>query len=431
MTTEKINSSQETVKLLVGSSSLELPVILGTEGEKGIDIGSLRAKTGFITLDPAYMNTGACLSNITFIDGDKGILRYRGIPIETLSAHSNFLETSFLLMFGKLPTQPELTHFSDDIANNCEIDGQSLAIFKGFDATAHPMSVLGTLLFSLASEFGNDGGDPGATFYNDAVRIMAKIPTIIAATYRHSKGLDFISPNPKLGYCERFLNMLTGEENIEPERIRALDLLLILHADHEQNCSTSTVRMARSSRANLVSCIAAGVAALWGKRHGGANQEVIEMLELIEKEGGVENFVSKVKDKTSKMLLMGFGHRVYKNYDPRATIIKRACDALLKKINISNNLLDIARELEIIALSDPYFIERKLYPNVDFYSGIVYKALGIPDTFFTAMFAMGRAPGWLAHSKEFSEEPSNKISRPRQVYIGPSVAPYTPIEKRV
>lgn len=428
MSTE--TKDKESVRLLIGSSSLELPVVIGTEGEKGIDISNLRAKTGFITLDPAYMNSGACLSNITFIDGDKGILRYRGIPIETLCAHSNFLETSYLLMFGKLPTTSELKKFSDDISDNVALDAQSMAIFKGFDATAHPMSVLGTLLFSLASEFGNDGGDPTGTFYNDAVRIMAKIPTIIGYSYRYSRGLEFIHPNPKLGYCERFINMLTGETNIDQERIRALDLLLILHADHEQNCSTSTVRLARSSRANLVSCIAAGVSALWGKRHGGANQEVIEMLEVIEKGGGVEQFVTKVKDKTSKTLLMGFGHRVYKNYDPRATIIKRASDALLKKLNLSNNLLDLARELEIIALSDPYFIERKLYPNVDFYSGIVYKALGIPDAFFTAMFAMGRAPGWLAHAKEFSEEPNNKIGRPRQIYVGPSVAPYTPIEKR-
>ena len=426
MTTEY----KESVKLVIGSSSLDLPVIIGTEGEKGIDIGNLRAKTGFVTLDPAYMNTGACLSEITFIDGDKGILRYRGIPIETLCAHSSFLETAYLLMFGKLPVKAELQKFSDDISNNCELEQQSMAIFKGFDAIDHPMSVLGTLLFSLSSEFGNDGGDPSETFYNDAVRIIAKIPTIIAYSYRYSKGLEFIAPNKNLGYCERFLNMLTGEENIEEERIRALDLLLILHADHEQNCSTSTVRMARSSRANLVSCIAAGVSALWGKRHGGANQEVIEMLEIIEQGGGVDQFVAKVKDKTSKTLLMGFGHRVYKNYDPRATIIKRACDALLKKLNISNRLLDIARELEIIALSDPYFIERKLYPNVDFYSGIVYKALGIPDAFFTAMFAMGRAPGWLAHAKEFSEETNNKICRPRQIYTGPSVSPYTPIEKR-
>lgn len=426
MTTE----SKESVQLVIGTSSIELPVIIGTEGERGIDISNLRAKTGLVTLDPAYMNTGSCLSNITFIDGDKGILRYRGIPIETLCAHSNFLETAYLLMFAKLPNQAELNRFSEDITKNCELDSQSLAIFKGFDAIDHPMSVLGTLLFSLSSEFGNDGGDPGETFYNDAVRIMAKIPTIIAYSYRHSKGLEFIPPNKSLGYCERFLNMLTAETVIEEERIRALDLLLILHADHEQNCSTSTVRMARSSRANLVSCIAAGVSALWGKRHGGANQEVIEMLDLIEREGGVDQFVSKVKDKTSKTLLMGFGHRVYKNYDPRATIIKRACDALLKKLNISNNQLDLARELEIIALSDPYFIERKLYPNVDFYSGIVYKALGIPDAFFTAMFAMGRAPGWLAHAKEFSEEASNKICRPRQVYTGPSVSPYTPIDKR-
>ncbi len=425
------SEEKENVKLLVGSSSFDLPVIKGSEGERGLDISTLRAKTGMITLDPAYMNTGACLSHITFIDGDKGILRYRGIPIETLCAHSTFLETAYLLMFGKLPTSQELSTFSKDIADNCELTGQIKAVFNGFDKDAHPMSVLGTLLFSLSSEFGNDGGDPGETFYRDAVKIIAKIPTIIAYTLRHSQGLEYIKPDPNLEFCHRFLHMLTGENNIEPERIKALDLLLILHADHEQNCSTSTVRMARSSRANLVSCIAAGVAALWGKRHGGANQEVIEMLQEIEKIGSVETFVSRVKDKTSKTLLMGFGHRVYKNYDPRATIIKRACDALLKKINISNTLLDLARELEIIALSDPYFIERKLYPNVDFYSGLVYKALGIPDTFFTAMFAMGRAPGWLAHSKEFSEEPSNKISRPRQIYVGPTVAPYVPIDKRI
>lgn len=421
---------KESVKLVIGSSTLDLPVIVGTEGEKGIDIGNLRGKTGFITLDPAYMNTGACLSNITFIDGDKGILRYRGVPIETLCAHSSFLETAFLLMFGNLPSKAELEKFCKDITDNCELDQQSMAIFEGFDRAAHPMSILGTLLFSLSSQFGNDGGDPGETFYNDAVKIIAKIPTILAYSFRYSKDLDFIAPDKSLGYCERFLKMLSGETIIDQEKIRALDLLLILHADHEQNCSTSTVRMARSSRANLVSCIAAGVSALWGKRHGGANQEVIEMLELIDSEGGVDQFVSKVKDKTSKTLLMGFGHRVYKNYDPRATIIKRACDALLKKLNISNRLLEIARELEIIALSDPYFIERKLYPNVDFYSGIVYKALGIPDSFFTAMFAMGRSPGWLAHAKEFSEEPNNKISRPRQIYTGPCVAPYIPIDKR-
>jgi citrate synthase len=425
------SDNQEIVKLVVGSSAYDLPIVKGSEGERGLDISSLRAKTGMITLDPAYMNTGACLSHITFIDGDKGILRYRGIPIETLCAHSNFLETAFLLMFGKLPTAQELNHFTRDVSENCELSEHAKALFKCFPKEAHPMSVLGTVLFSLSSDFGSDGGDPGSTFYDDAVKIIAKIPTIVAYSYRHSQGLDFIDPNTSLGFCERFLNMLTGETNIEPEKIRALDLLLILHADHEQNCSTSTVRMARSSRANLVSCIAAGVSALWGKRHGGANQEVIEMLQAIEKLGSVEEFVAKVKDKSSKTLLMGFGHRVYKNYDPRATIIKRACDALLKKINISNVLLDLARELEIIALSDPYFIERKLYPNVDFYSGLVYKALGIPDTFFTAMFAFGRAPGWLAHAKEFSEETSNKISRPRQIYVGPTVAPYVPIENRI
>jgi len=369
------------------------------------------------------MNTGACSSAITFIDGDQGILRYRGYPIDELAQKHEFLEVAHLLLNGELPTQEEYKKFRTDVRLERSLTDDCLGLFRGFRSDAHPMSVLGSVIFGLSSRFGNDGGNPDETFYQNAIQLIAKTPTVIAYAYKHLRGEPFVQPEPTLSYCENFLHMLFHKPGhvTRPlsDAVKALDLLLILHADHEQNCSTSTVRLARSSRANLLACISSGIAALWGKRHGGANQEVIEMLQEIESQKlSAKEYLTRVKDKKTNTLLMGFGHRVYKNFDPRAKIIKGTCDQILSKLNVNDPLLNLARGLEEEALKDPYFVDRKLYPNVDFYSGIVYKALGIPTEFFTAMFAMGRMPGWLAHAKEFSEDTTNKIGRPRQIYTG-------------
>lgn len=416
-------------------SKCELPVIVGTEDEKAIDIKTLRAKTGYITIDSGFMNTGSCQSAITYIDGEKGILRYRGYPIEELAGKSNFLETSYLLLKGELPTKPQLDKFVNEITRHTMLHEDLKNFFSGFPKDAHPMAILSSVVCSLSTFYQDEPGTQADKDYLNTIRLMAKLPTIAAYAYKKSIGQPFIYPANKLGYCENFLHMMFAlpaeEYEIDSDVADALNLLMILHADHEQNCSASTVRVVGSSKANIYACISAGICALWGPLHGGANQEVIEMLEEIRKNGGdVKKYVALAKDKNSTFRLMGFGHRVYKNFDPRAKIIKTSCDNLLKKLKINDPLLEIAKELEEAALTDSYFVERKLYPNVDFYSGIMYRAMGIPVDAFTVMFALGRLPGWIAHWMEATRDPELKISRPRQIYTGQNERAYIPMEKR-
>ncbi|MFO0417200.1 MAG: citrate synthase [Pseudomonadota bacterium] len=426
----------EIAQLKLGDQTIDLPVVVGTEQEKGIDVSALRAKTGYVTLDNGYMNTGACSSAITFIDGEKGILRYRGIPIEVLAEKSSFLETAYLLIEGKLPTQDELDSFTNRVRRHTMLHEDIKRFYDGFPKDAHPMATLASVVSSLSTFYQHEQDRSEAEQLSlNMVRLLAKLPTIAAYAYKKSIGQPFMYPRNDMSYCENFLHMMfsTPAEHyeVDPVMVETLNLLLILHADHEQNCSTSTVRMVSSSKANLFAAITAGICALWGPRHGGANEEVIDMLETMRAEGGkVQKFIDQAKDKNSKFKLMGFGHRVYKNFDPRAKIIKAACDKLLTRMKISDPLLDIAKELEEAALRDSYFIERKLYPNVDFYSGIIYKAMKIPTRAFTVMFALGRLPGWIAHAKEYGEEVGNKINRPRQIYIGPELSDYVPIGQR-
>ena len=416
-------------------AKVELPVIEGSEHEKGIDIATLRAKTGLVTYDPGYVNSGACSSAITFIDGDKGILRYRGIPIEELAEKSTFLETAYLLLYGALPTKSDLDRFTFEIRHHTMIHEDIKRMYHAFPKDAHPMGMLSSVVAALSTYYQDDEGDADEIFDLNGIRLLAKLPTLVAYGYKRSVGQPFNYPDNTRDYCENFLYMMFGlpveRYEVDKDFIDALNLLFILHADHEQNCSTSTVRLVRSSLANVYASVASGICALWGPRHGGANQEVLEMLQEIYSSGGdVKKAVEMAKKKDSGFKLMGFGHRVYKNFDPRAKIIKAACDKLLKKLKVSDPLLDIARELEETALKDPYFIERKLYPNVDFYSGIIYKTMGIPVKAFTAMFALGRLPGWIAHAKELTVDPTNKIGRPRQIYIGPTMTHYVPIDER-
>jgi citrate synthase len=431
---------QEQAKLTVnvgGSEQThELPVVVGTEQERAVDIGSLRAKTGYVCLDPAFMNTASTTSAITFLDGEQGVLRYRGYPIEQLGAKSTFVEVCYLVIYGKLPTKAELDKFTTRLTRHSMIHEDMKRFFDGYPSTAHPMAILSSMVCSLSSYY------PDALdVQNKAVlditigRLLAKVPTIAAYSYKKSVGQPFIYPQNHLDYCSNFLNMMFSVPaepyEVDPDIRDAINLLLILHADHEQNCSTSTVRLVGSAQANLFASIAAGICALWGPLHGGANQEVVEMLEQIRADGGdVQKFVKLAKDKTSTFRLMGFGHRVYKNFDPRAKIIKAAADRVLGKLGIQDPLLDIAKRLEEAALSDPYFIDRKLYPNVDFYSGIIYRALGFPTNMFTVLFALGRLPGWIAHWKEMHDQPSTKIGRPRQIYTGENARDYIPIEQR-
>jgi citrate synthase len=426
----------EKVEIKFGGTSFEAPVITGTEGERGIDIGALRAKTGLVTLDPAFMNTASTKSAITFIDGDKGILRYRGIPIEQLAEHSTFVETAYLLVYGNLPTKDQLAEFSNRLTRHSLIHEDMKHFFEGFPATAHPMAILSSMVVSLSS-FYPEALDVENTEVVDITiaRLISKVRTIAAFAYKKSIGQPFVYPKNSLSYCSNFMNMMFSvpaeDYHVDEEIVRALNLLLILHADHEQNCSTSTVRLVGSGKANLFASVSAGICALWGPLHGGANQEVIEMLEAIHRDGGdVKKYVALAKDKNSGFKLMGFGHRVYKNFDPRAKIIKQAADKVLARLGVNDPMLDIAKALEEAALKDPYFVERKLYPNVDFYSGIIYRAMGIPTNMFTVMFALGRLPGWIAHWKEMMEDSSTKIGRPRQIYTGSTERIYTPIEKR-
>lgn len=424
-------------RLEIDGKSYELPIITGTEGERAFVIAGLRDRSGFITLDEGYANTGSCTSKITFIDGDKGILRYRGIPIEELAEKSRFAETAYLLIYGKLPTASELSAFSGLLTKNENIHEDMKHHFEGFPGSAHPMAILSAMINASSCYYPGMGKTGPATpdFDLYAARLISQVRTIAAFAYRKSRGLPIIYPKPSYRYTANFLHMMFSDPyedfELKPEVVRALDLIFILHADHEQNCSTSTVRMVASSQANLMASAAAGVCALWGPLHGGANQAVIEMLEDIHRAGDDgSRFIEAAKDKTSGKRLMGFGHRIYKNYDPRARIIKKACDDLLKTLNIHDPLLDIARLLEEAALKDPYFIERKLYPNVDFYSGIIMRAIGIPTEMFTVIFAIGRMPGWIANFKEIRDEAAARISRPRQIYMGSTETHYISVEER-
>ncbi len=423
--------------LQLNGKPIELPIVVGTEKEHAIDISRLRSETGFITLDDGYGNTGSCQSAITFIDGEKGILRYRGIPIDQRAEKSTFVETTWLLIYGELPTASQLRHFRDLLTKHEMLHEGLYKAFDGFPAQGHPMAILSAMI-NAASCYHPEIVALDATpeaFENAAARLLSKIRTIAAASYKTSVGEPIVYPKPHLNYCANFLHMMFSipfqEYEPDPDVVSALRLILILHADHEQNCSTSTVRMVASSGANLFASCAAGVCALWGPLHGGANTAVLEMLGHIHKNKiDLKDYVAKVKDKNSNIKLMGFGHRVYKNYDPRAKILKAAADKVLAKLKVKDPLLDIARKLEEAALSDSYFKDRKLYPNVDFYSGIIMRAMGIPVNMFTVMFAIGRLPGWIAHWKEVHDDKKARIYRPRQVYTGKNLRDYVPIEKR-
>ncbi|HJX63187.1 MAG TPA: citrate synthase [Polyangia bacterium] len=423
-------------ELKIDGKSYEFPIVVGTENEKAIDIHNLRSQTGYITLDPGFMNTGSTESDIAFIDGDKGILRYRGIPIEELAESSTFVEVAYLLIYGRLPSADELSRFSSLLTMNSALHEDMRHFFDRYPSTAHPMAILSAMVCSLSS-FYPDSLTVQDQAKNEATtaRLLAKVRTIAAYSYKKSVGEPFVYPQDHLSYCANFLNMMfsvpSRQYDVDEEIVRVLNLILILHADHEQNCSTSTVRMVGSAQANIYAAVSAGICALWGPLHGGANESVLEMLGEIHRDGGgPQKFIDLAKRKDSGFRLMGFGHRVYKNYDPRAKIIKAACDKVLARLHVRDPLLDIARTLEEAALKDPYFVDRKLYPNVDFYSGIIYRALGIPTNMFTVMFALGRLPGWLAHWKEMHDDPSTKIGRPRQVYAGPTLSHFVPVENR-
>ncbi len=426
----------DAAKLHVLDNDLEYPLIEGSEGERAIDIKSLRADTGLITLDEGFVNTGSARSAITYLDGEQGILRYRGYPIEDLAERCDFVEVCYLLIHGELPTAAELDDFRQAIRRHTMLHEDMRSFYNGFPRDAHPMAILSSVVAAL-STFYQDSLNPHDQEQVDIsiVRLLAKLPTIAAYSYKKSVGQPFIYPKNDLSYCENFLRMMFAVPSepyeVDEDAIWALNLLLIVHADHEQNCSTSTVRMVGSSDANLFASIAAGICALWGPLHGGANEAVVNMLERIIADGGnVAKYVEMAKDKRSGFRLMGFGHRVYKNHDPRARIIKQACDRLLAKMEIRDPLFEVAQQLEEVALSDEYFVERRLYPNVDFYSGVIYRAIGIPVQMFTVLFAMGRLPGWIAHWVEMHHSPTKRIARPRQIYTGPTRREFVPIEAR-
>ena len=426
----------EKVQLRLPTGEHELNVVRAVEGAPGIELGKLLAQTGYITYDPGFVNTGATASAITYIDGEQGILRYRGYPIEQLAQHSTFIEVSYLLIYGELPTKQQLEDFTSKISRHTLLHEDLKRFFDGFPRDAHPMPVLSSAVAAL-STFYQDSLDPSdiSNVELSTIRLLAKVPTIAAYAYKKSIGQPFLYPDNSLGLVENFLRMTFGlpaePYEIDPAMAKALDLLFILHADHEQNCSTSTVRLVGSSEANLFASISAGIMALFGPLHGGANSAVLEMLEGIKADGGdVDAFVNRVKNKEKGVRLMGFGHRVYKNYDPRAKIIKQTADEILSKIEGGDELLDIAKRLEERALSDDYFIERKLYPNVDFYTGLIYRAMGFPTQFFTVLFALGRLPGWIAHWREMMSDPATKIGRPRQIYTGEKERDYKPLSER-
>ena len=423
----------DTIKLVYRKKEFEFPVVEGSEGEKAIDISQLRATTGFITLDPGYANTGSCASDITFMDGEKGILRYRGIPVEELAEKATFKETAYLLINGRLPNREELTRFSILLNDNSLVHEDLRAFYENFPRSSHPMGILSSMVNALRSfypELQNLEEEINLTM----TRLLSKIRTLAAMSYKISRGHKVVYPRPDLAYCANFLNMMFHSPvrpySIDDDVVEALRVFWILHADHEQNCSTSAVRLVGSARVTLYAAISAGIAALWGPLHGGANQAVIEMLSDIAENKNMAAAVERAKDKKDSFRLMGFGHRVYKTYDPRAKIMKKMCDSLLNKLKISDPLLDIAKELEAVALKDDYFIEHDLYPNVDFYSGIVLRAIGIPTNMFTVLFAIGRLPGWIAQWKESMDDLNWKLGRPRQIYTGPRLTEFVPIDER-
>lgn len=420
-------------KLILDGQEHEFRVIEGTEGEKAFDITSLRAATGYITMDPGYANTGSCESAITFIDGEKGVLRYRGYPIEELATSARFPEVCHLLIYDHLPNREELTEWRRQLTLNSYVHETMINVFDHYPPHSHPMAILSAMVSSL-SAFYPDANTP-ETFDLAVMYLLAKAKTLAAYSYKKSRGEPIMYPLAELSYAANFLRMMFGHPaepyEVSPVIERALDLLLILHADHEQNCSTSTVRMVGSSQANLFAAVSAGICALWGPLHGGANQAVIEMLESIKADGGDhKKYIAMAKDKNSGFRLMGFGHRVYKNFDPRARILKKACDDVLNELGVSDPLLDIAKHLEEAALKDEFFVERRLYPNVDFYSGIIYRAIGIPTNMFTVMFALGRLPGWIAHYREMRMERGERIHRPRQIYTGENERKWLPLDER-
>ncbi|TWR29060.1 citrate synthase [Mucilaginibacter pallidiroseus] len=426
----------ETAQLKIGDKTFELPVIEGTEGEKALDISKLRDQTGYVTLDIGYKNTGATKSAITFLDGEVGVLKYRGYPIEQLAEQSTFIEVAYLLIYGELPTADQLKNFEREISLHTLVHEDMKKFFDGFPSGSHPMGQLSALIGALAAfnPASLKQGSSAEEINMEIIKLIAKMSTIVSWIYKKSLGHPFIYPKNKFDYVTNFMHMTFGQRTedveIDPVVVSAMNKLLILHADHEQNCSTSTVRIVGSSDANLYASISAGISALWGPLHGGANQAVVEMLQKIKEDGGdVDKWVAKAKDKNDSFRLMGFGHRVYKNFDPRAKIIKKACDDILEKLGVQDETLEIAKKLEEVALNDPYFVERKLYPNVDFYSGIIYTALGFPTEMFTVLFALGRLPGWIAQWKEMktNKEP---IGRPRQIYVGAVDRDYTDIASR-
>jgi citrate synthase len=426
----------DAASLRIGEEAIDLPIVRGTVGDDGIDIGKLRSSTGMITLDPGYGNTGACTSAITFLDGEEGVLRYRGYPIEQLAEHSTFLEVAYLLIWGELPSRAELDRFVADVTHHTLIREEMRHFFDSFPADAHPMAVLASGTVGMSTFY----PDSQNIFEPDAVeitinRLIAKLPTLAAWSFKKAIGQPYVYPRNDLGYAANLLHMMfavpSEDYEVDPKVAEALDLLLILHADHEQNASTSTVRMVGSTHANLYASISAGISALWGPLHGGANEDVINTLERIVADGGnVQKWVDKAKDPDDTFRLAGFGHRVYKNFDPRATIIKKAAERVLAATGAEDDLFEVAQRLEEVALNDEYFVSRKLYPNVDFYSGLIYRAIGFPKNMFTNCFAIGRLPGWIAQWKEMLESSETKIGRPRQVYIGPDARDYISIEQR-
>ncbi len=436
MTTDTRAAAAEAASLRIGGQEIELPLVRGAEGDDALDIGKLRAQTGLITLDPGYGNTGAATSAITFLDGEEGILRYRGYPIEQLAEHSTFLEVAYLLIWGELPTREQLDRFVTEVTHHTLIREEMRSFFDSFPTDAHPMAVLASGTVGMSTFY----PDSQNIFDADAVeitinRLIAKLPTLAAWSFKKAIGQPYVYPRNDLGYAANLLHMMFAVPSetyeVDPQVAEALDLLLILHADHEQNASTSTVRLVGSTHANLYASISAGISSLWGPLHGGANEAVINTLEKIVADGGnVQKWVDKAKDPNDTFRLAGFGHRVYKNFDPRAKIIKTAADQVLNKTGIKDPLLDIAMQLEEAALTDDYFIERKLYPNVDFYTGLIYRAMGFPDRMFTVLFALGRLPGWIAHWREMHSDPTLKIGRPRQIYTGYTERDYAPADTR-
>jgi len=424
----------EYIEINYKGKAIRLPVITGSEGEKAVDISNLRKETGFITLDPGYANTGSCTSDITFMDGEKGILRYRGIPVEELAEKATFKETAYLLINGRLPNQEELTNYSILLNDHSLVHEDMQLFYQNFPRASHPMGILSSMVNALRSFY------PALTSMEEestimVTRLMAKVRTMAAMSYKISRGHKVVYPRPDLAYCANFLNMMFDSPvkpyELNEDVVKALRVFWILHADHEQNCSTSAVRIVGSARTNLYAAISAGIAALWGPLHGGANQAVIEMLSDIQRDGGnIDRAVARAKDRNDPFRLMGFGHRVYKTYDPRAKIMKKMCNSMLSKVTINDPLLDIAKRLEETARKDSYFVDHDLYPNVDFYSGIVLRAIGIPTNMFTVMFAIGRLPGWIAQWKESMYDPKWKLSRPRQIYTGPAKTSFVPINER-